>query len=300
MKVAVCGQKDIAIKCTRILREKNAEVVFVSPNSSDTGIDSWQPSFRKWAESEGLCIIDSNPEAMKKAIKKNNIELLFSIYYDKIIKKELMDMLPLGIINTHLSLLPRYRGIAPITFAILNGEDNHGVSLHYIDEGIDRGDIIAQCNFDIRDLNANEAFLLATAKCVELFSENIDFILKGDNKRIKQDNSKALYYSNSSIDWSNGHIVKNNRVFFNKDTRSIYNWIRAFIFPPLQYPIVTFHGFDYEIHKAEPIYEFNNFEKPGKIIDIKENNKNFTIAIIATHDSYIRLILKRINSGVDE
>lgn len=300
MKVAVCGQKDIAIRCTKILREKNVEIVFVTPNSSDTGIDSWQPSFRKWAETVGLSIVDSKPEELQKAVNENNIELLFSIYYDKILKRELIDMLPLGIVNTHLSLLPRYRGIAPITFAILNGEDKHGVSLHYIDEGIDRGDIIAQTNFDIRDLNANEAFLLATAKCVELFSENIDSILKGENKRIKQDNSNALYYSNTSIDWLKGHIVKNNSVFFNKDTRSIYNWIRAFIFPPLQYPLVTLDGIEYEIHRAEPVYEFNIFEKPGKIIEIKENNENFTIALIATHDCYIRLILWRINSAADE
>ncbi|NOS86137.1 MAG: hypothetical protein HOP31_13420 [Ignavibacteria bacterium] len=292
-RVAVCGQKEIAIGCTSILLEKNAEVVFVAPNSSDTGTDTLQPSFRKWAEGRKLRITGSDHSTLKKEIKEQNIDLLFSVYYDKILKKDLITSLPKGIVNIHLSELPRYRGIAPVTFAIMNGEEEHGVSLHYIDEGVDRGDVIAQRKINIKDLNANEAFNLATKECIELFKDSIDDILKGTNKRTRQDNSKALYYSYKSIDWSSIHIIENNNLFFNRDTRSVYNWLRAFIFPPLQYPLLRLENIAYEIHRSEPVYEHNNFEKPGTVIRIETLDGEFIGAVIATHDGYIRLKMKK-------
>lgn len=292
-RVAVCGQKELAIECTSILLEKNAEVVFVAPNSSDTGVDTWQLSFRKWAAGRNLRITGADPIALGSEITEHNIDLLFSIYYDKILKKDLISALPYGIVNIHLSALPKYRGIAPVTFAIINGEEEHGVSLHYIDEGVDRGDVIAQRKINIKDLNANEAFELATKECIELFRDSIDDILKGTNKRTVQDNSKALYYSYKSIDWSKVHIIENNSVFFNKDTRSIYNWLRAFIFPPLQYPLIRLNDIAYEVHRAEPDYRSNNFEKPGAVLEIEEPDAEHTEALIATHDSYIRLRMKK-------
>jgi methionyl-tRNA formyltransferase len=292
-RVAVCGQKKIAIGCTSILLEKNAEVVFVAPNSSDTGTDTWQPSFRKWAEGRKLRITGSDHSTLKKEIKEQNIDLLFSVYYDKILKKDLITSLPKGIVNIHLSELPRYRGIAPVTFAIMNGEEEHGVSLHYIDEGVDRGDVISQRKINIKDLNANDAFDLATKECIELFRNSIDNILNGTNSRTRQDNSKALYYSYKTIDWSKVHIIENNSVFFNKDTRSIYNWLRAFIFPPLQYPLIRLKDIAYEVHRAEPDYRSNNFEKPGAVLKIDELDGKFTDAVIATHDGYILLKMRK-------
>lgn len=290
-KVAVCGQKQLAIKCTELLLQKDVEVCFVVPNNSDTGIDTWQPSFRKWAESQKLNIIASDPQGLINAISLNSIDLIFSIYYDRIFTKKIIDSLPHGIVNIHLAPLPKYRGVAPVTMAILNGETRHGVTLHYINEGIDTGDIISQKYFSIKDINANEAFALAVDSSVELFNETIGSILNGTNDRIVQDNSEALYFSMATIDWSSSHIIKNNRKFFNKDTRSLYNWFRAFIFPPLQFPVITLRNNTFDVTGVTPVYRSNSNEKTGTLVEFSETTAQ-TTALISTHDSYIQLHLK--------
>lgn len=304
-RVAVCGQKNIAIECTKILLTKNIEVVFVTPNISDKGIDSWQLSFRKWANTNNIRIVEADHENLKKNILESKIDLLFSIYYDKILKKDLLNLLPHGVVNTHLSALPRYRGIAPVTFALINGETAHGVSLHYIDEGIDRGDVISQKFFNIENMNANEAFLKATDECIKLFEESVDSILDGTNNRIKQDNSKALYYSNKTINWSTDHKIIDNALFFNKDTRSLFNWFRGFIFPPMQNPQITIENVEYEILSVKPIYENNSFEKPGTVIYISSAQDQFSDnqlkeVKLSTHDSYIVLKLRQIAATSNE
>lgn len=291
--IAVCGQRELAIKCTEILLSKKPNLAFVVPNASDSGKDTWQPSFKKWAISKNLNIVEPIIELMNKAIQEKNIDMIFSIYFDKIYKKDTLKLLPYGIINTHFSPLPEYRGVAPITMAILSGEENHGVSLHYVDEGIDRGDIISRRHFEIKDLNANEVFDKAIENCILLFREQIDLILCGKHKRIKQDNTKASYYPMKTIDWSKDNTIENNRKFFNKDTRSLYNWFRAFIFPPQQYPVLNIDNISYEVLKAEPIYQANLFEKPGTVKELNNNGTDTDSAVISTHDGYIKLNVKK-------
>ncbi len=294
MRIAVCGQKEIAIKCTETLLENNVNIEFIAPNTSDTGEDTWQPSFKKWGKINNIKVINSDFHNLMNFINSCKIDLMFSIYYDKILKKELINSIPLGIINTHLSPLPKYRGIAPVTFAILNGEKKHGVSLHYVDEGVDRGDVIAQKFFNIDKLKANEAFELSTQKCIELFNENIADILKNKHKRFKQDNSQATYFSINSINWSKDTIIYDIKKFFKKDTNSLYNWFRAFIFPPLQYPKILINNEMYEVIDISPNFEFNKFERPGTIIFIKNINPVLIQASITTHDSYMNLKIRKL------
>lgn len=292
--IAICGQRELAIKCTEILLTKHIKPAFVVPNSSDTGKDTWQPSFRKWAISKDLDIVEPETGSINNAIKEKNIELIFSIYFDKIYMEETIGLIPHGIINFHFSPLPKYRGIAPMAMAILHGEENHGVSLHYVNKGIDRGDIIAQRHFEIKDLNANEVFGKAIENCIILFKEQLELILSGKHKKIKQDNSQASYYPNKTINWSKDTIIENNRKFFNKDTRSIYNWFRAFIFPPQQYPELKLENNNYLVLKAEPIYDANLFEIPGTIKELSFESTNAGFAVISTHDGYVKLkIIKK-------
>lgn len=294
MKAALCGQKEIAIKSTELLLKKGIDVAFVVPNQSDTGADTWQPSFKKWALEKKLNIVESKPGSLAEALKEHKADILFSIYYDRIFRKKIIEMVPGGIINMHLAPLPRYRGVAPVTMAILNGETEHGVTLHYVNEGIDTGDIISQKHFSIAGMNANLAFAEAMENCAALFAESLDNILSGSIKRIKQDNSKALYFPRHTIDWTKSHIVEDNSKFFNKDTRSLYNWFRAFIFPPMQYPVITIRNKIYEVTAAEPVYTHNKHEKTGTIMEFNAGETGFT-ALVSTHDSYIKLELREKN-----
>ena len=88
-------------------------------------------------------------EKIIEKIKEINPDLIIVVAYGKILPKEIIDIPKYGIINVHSSLLPKYRGASPIHSAILNGDTKSGVSIMYIEEGLDSGDVILQESCDI-------------------------------------------------------------------------------------------------------------------------------------------------------
>lgn len=284
--VAIIGKNTSAVKCAEaLLNNKNANIVLVSPNNSDDGEDTWQLSLKKFAERNNLHTKSfkkiKSPDSIEY-LKSLNLDFIFSIQYDQIINQSVIDTAKHGAINLHFSPLPRYRGVSPIALAMMNGESTYGVTLHYMDPGVDTGDIIAQKMFDISQLNnARELYDMSTENSIELFKENIDSILNLKNNRILQDNTKALYYSMGTLNF------KDNKIKWNKDTRSLVNWIKSFIFPPFQYPKFTLDDAEYKVIFASPDYRKNKFEKPGTLILRDGNNFKFS-----THDCYINITAK--------
>ncbi|HUI30628.1 MAG TPA: formyltransferase family protein [Candidatus Acidoferrales bacterium] len=286
LRVAVLGKNDIAIEATKILTgNQNCEMVFVSPNNSDPGEDGWQRSFKKFAIEQKIPTATFPKIKSKDSIEsliKSRIDLLFSFQYDQIINQEVIDTAKFGAINLHFAPLPKYRGVSPIAMAMLNGENEFGVTLHYMDPGVDTGDIIAQKIFDMSFVkSARELYDLCVGKSVELLRENVDDILRLKNSRVPQDNSRASYYPAGLIDF------KKNVVSWNRDTRSLYNWIRAFIFPPFQYPVFQSDGTTFEVLESSPDYRKNKYEKPGTVVFKKGNFYK-----VATHDSYLDVFVR--------
>ena len=222
---------------------------------------------------------------LRKEISCNKIyedDFIFSFQYDQIINQEVIDVPKYGAINLHFSPLPKYRGVSPIAWALINNEKTYGVTLHYMDPGIDTGDIISQELFEIESIkNARELY----DKCEELgtilFKKSLKKLLNGNFKRVAQDNSEGIYYSKNSIDFNKSEIE------FNKSTFMLYNWIRAFIFPPFQFPKFQYNGKWVEVCAVKPIYNKNKFEKPGSLI-----NNNSGKFLFSTQDCYIELITK--------
>ena len=133
-------------------------------------------------------------EAFLSVLKEVNPELIVVVAYGKILPKDVLDYPVYGCINLHVSLLPKYRGAAPMQRAIIDGEGETGVTVMYMNEGLDTGDIIsvekfpigAEDNFeDIHDRSA-----LVGGK---LLSETIVKMEKGESTRIPQDDSLATY-----------------------------------------------------------------------------------------------------------
>lgn len=285
-RIALFGKNNAAVDALKILLKKNVDIILIVPNNSDDGFDNWQYSLLKFVKERGLNYKQfqkiNNPETLDY-LRKLNLDFIFSIQYDKIIGRNIIDLTKYGAINLHFAPLPKYRGVAPIAHALINGEKTFGVTLHYMDPGVDTGDLIKKKIFNIENINsARELYDLASEKATELFSETIDEILELKNSRIPQDNSEALYYPKGSIDFNQ------KKINFNKDTRSLFNWIRAFIFPPFQYPIFEYENITYEVVYASPDYRKNNFEKPGTLI-LKDNN----LFKFSTHDAYINLLVKK-------
>ncbi|MEW5800011.1 MAG: formyltransferase family protein [Bacteroidota bacterium] len=284
-RIALIGKNTVAVNALEILSKKEVDIVLVSPNNSDPGEDGWQRSLLKHAKQSNLNILQF--PKIKHADSVNyltslQLDFIFSIQYDQIINQPVIETAKYGAINLHFAPLPRYRGVSPIGLALLNGESEFGVTLHYMDPGVDTGDIISQKLFRIDAVkNARELYDNVVFYATELFKDSIDDILNLQNVRIPQDNTKALYYSNGSIDF------KENIINFNKDTRSLVNWIKAYIFPPFQYPKFKLSNKSYEVIAVNADFRKNKFEKPGTLIYSEDTYFKF-----ATHDSYINLIVK--------
>lgn len=287
MRVALLGKNIIGIEIIKILQSNSlCDIDFITPNNDDTGQDGWQLSLLRYAEENKLPVKrfeKINSSSSVEFLVSRQLDFIFSVQYDQIINQRVIDATKYGAINLHFAPLPKYRGISPIAFAMMNGEKEFGVSLHYMDPGVDTGDIIAQKIFPITHLsNARELYDLSVKNGIELFKEAINQILSLVNPRIPQDNSEALYYSRGSISF------KENKINWNRDTRSLYHWIKAFIFPPFQYPVFEYMNIMYEVVGVSPDFRKNGFEKPGTLVFKSNNYYKF-----ATHDCYINVITKK-------
>lgn len=152
--------------------------------------------------------------------KKNNIPILkhddiinldpdigFSIRYGEIISKKIINQFNYGIINTHGGLLPEYRGTYAETHALINNEKEFGVTLHFIDEGIDTGDIIDIKKIKIQDYHTGlDLYLKGEELCYSILEENIMDILncnvihKSQEKIIRKNNIETKTYMLSEIE----------------------------------------------------------------------------------------------------
>ena len=121
-------------------------------------------------------------------------ELIVVVAYGKILPSEVINYPKYGCINLHVSLLPKYRGAAPMQRAIMEGERETGVTVMYMDEGLDTGDIVTVEKFPICPTDDFEAIHDRSAEVgAKLLSETIDLIELGKAERIKQDDSLATY-----------------------------------------------------------------------------------------------------------
>jgi len=273
-RIIVLGNNTIAVECLKhLLTQNTVDVVAVGPDSSDSGKDGWQKSLRKAAQESNLNTFNKLNFADRDFLEKVTPlkpDFIFSFQCRRILTKDLIDIPKYGVINLHFAMLPKYGGCYPISWALLNGEKTAGVTLHYIDEGIDTGDIIAQEPVDIGD---NETARELFDKCMdfglELFKKELQNILELKNRRIPQDNEKALYYPKNSLNF------KENKVDWNRNHIELYNWIRAFIFPPFQYPYFKINNEKIEIVS---VYAVNNIDvrKIGEVG--KVDQKGITVS----------------------
>ncbi len=171
-------------------------------------------------------------------------DLIVTCAYGKILNKEILDYPKYGCLNIHASILPKYRGSSPMQYAILNGDKKTGVTLMYMDEGMDTGDIIDILECDINDddnlENIHDKLSLLGAKILE---NNLDNIINNKIKRIKQNNDLATYAPKIEREMED--------LSFNDNVIHVYNKIRAFSPYPLTKTII----FNEEVKIVKAHYE---------------------------------------------
>ncbi|KOP64039.1 methionyl-tRNA formyltransferase [Bacillus sp. FJAT-18019] len=162
-----------------------------------------------------------SPEAVTE-LAEYKPDLIITAAYGQILPKSVLDMPALGCLNVHGSLLPAYRGGAPIQRSIINGESVTGITLMYMAEGLDTGDMIAQAEVPIQDDDtAGTMFEKLSTVGAELLLRELPRLLQGKVEAEPQEESKATYAPNltrddEKIDWS-------------RTSREIYNQIRGLV-----------------------------------------------------------------------
>ncbi|MDD2238269.1 MAG: methionyl-tRNA formyltransferase [Bacilli bacterium] len=190
-------------------------------------------------------------------------DIIITCAYGQIIPKELIELPHLGCINIHASLLPKYRGGAPIHHAILNDEKETGITIMYMDEGMDSGDIISKQSIRIEETDnletlSNKLSLLGK----EMIIKELPLIINHKNNREKQNLNEVTY----------APIIKreHERIDFNKTAKQVFDLVRALSPEPLAYFIID--NIDYKV------VECNIVESKGKIGTITNVDKDsFTI-----------------------
>ena len=133
-------------------------------------------------------------EAFLAILEEHNPDLIAVVAYGKILPKSVLDFPKYGCLNLHVSLLPKYRGAAPMQRAIMEGERETGVTVMYMDEGLDTGDMLAVERFAIGPLDDFEAIHDRSAEIGgALLSETVSRVFRGEARRIPQDHSLATY-----------------------------------------------------------------------------------------------------------
>ncbi len=128
-------------------------------------------------------------------IKKYNPDLLLSILGNEIFKKDIINLAPLGCINLHTSLLPKYRGLMPTFWVLKNNEKYTGVSVFYVDEGIDSGPIIVQKKIMITEKNQKKLIQISKKIGMDAICEALILIFNNKVRLIKNNNEKKSYFS---------------------------------------------------------------------------------------------------------
>ena len=143
MRVLILGKGELAIKiCEWFSKSSDYELCSVVPVIPEP---VWTESLSLWAKQNNIPLVESGHY---KDLDLEEIDLAMSVFYDKIIKSNFIDKCK-RIINLHNSPLPKYRGISPINWALKDGCNEHGVTIHEITAGVDNGSIISQIKYSI-------------------------------------------------------------------------------------------------------------------------------------------------------
>ena len=215
LKIVFMGTPDFAEECLKELVEEKYDVKAVVTNPDKPkgrGMQMIASPVKQYAVQKGITIYQ--PEKVRKNIefieklKEIKPDVICVVAYGKILPKEILEIPTLGCINVHASLLPKYRGAAPIQWAIINGEKVTGVTTMYMDIGMDTGDIILKKETEIgEDETTGELWNRLAKEGAKLLVETLRKIEQGTATRTKQGEdftlAPMLEKQMSQIDWEN-------------------------------------------------------------------------------------------------
>lgn len=267
-RVVFMGTPDFSVPVLEKLIENTNVVLVVTKKDAYVG--------RKKVLTESpvaMCAHEHNIEVYKPNKLKEDYEyilnkkpdIIITCAYGSIVPKVVLDYPSYGCINVHASLLPKYRGASPIVASILNGEKETGITIMYMDEGIDTGNIIMSRSIEIEDNDnslslSNKLSLLGA----NLLIDTLPKIFEGENFDIPQDNEEATYVG--MLKREDEHID------FNNSVENIKNQVRAF--SPEPYAFINIDDTEYKISEVE--IKKCDVSKIGIIVEVNKDSFGIT------------------------
>jgi methionyl-tRNA formyltransferase len=226
-RIAVFAYSDTGHACLRFLLERGEDVALVVTHADDPKEKRWFPSVAELARSRGIepvTLDDPRDPAALARIEAVKPDLLLSFYYRGILPDRLLRLPRLGSFNVHGSLLPKYRGRAPVNWAIVNGEEVTGSTLHAMTAKPDAGEIVDQEPVPIGpDDTAIEVQGRVTAAAVTLLERRLDELKAGSAPRRAQDEAAATTFPRRRPE--DGHIE------WTRTAQEVHNLVRAVTHP---------------------------------------------------------------------
>ena len=264
LKVIFMGTPDFCVPILKALSEKCNVIAVVTQPDKEVGRKkeiSYSP-IKKTAIGLGIKVLQ--PVKIKEEYKEIidlDPDIIITCAYGQIVPEVILNYPKYGCINVHASLLPKLRGGAPIHKAIIYGYDVTGITIMYMDKGMDTGDMISKKEVKIEDNDTAETLHDKLQKIsVTLLLETLPKIISGTNKREKQDDNRATYAYNISR--------QEEHVDFNKTSKEVFNQIRGLNSWPGAYAVLDDISIKLWLSK---ISENHYDAKPGTIVNLDKN-----------------------------
>ncbi len=268
MRVIFMGTPDFAVGTLEAIMEAGHEVVLVvtQPDKPKGRSGALQfPPVKECAVAHNIEVFQPRrirEEENVEFLRKYNPDIIVVAAFGQILPKSILDMAEYGCINVHASLLPKYRGAAPIQWSIINGDEFTGVTIQRMDVGVDTGDVIAKCQIRItEDETGGGLFDKLAVVGAQLCVETMASIEAGTAEYIPQDHEQATHVSMISkefgdIDWHRPAVEIERLI------RGLNPWPSAY---------TTLDGKTFKIWKAKVVSNANDHQ-PGCIVNVTKDS----------------------------
>ncbi|HCJ2904514.1 TPA: methionyl-tRNA formyltransferase [Clostridioides difficile] len=267
MKIVFMGTPDIAVPCLQKIIDEKYEIlgVVTQPDKpKGRGKKLGISSVKELAIENNIPVyqpVKARDKEFIDKIKSLNPDVIVVVAFGQILPKEILEIPKLGCINVHVSLLPKYRGAAPINWVIINGEEKTGVTTMYMDEGLDTGDMILKTEVNLdENITAGELHDKMMNIGAETLKETLRLIEEGNAPREVQNHEEFSYapIMNKSL----GNID------FSKSAREIHNLVRGVNPWPSAY--TTYNDVIMKVWKTKVLDE-KSTKDVGTIIDVSKD-----------------------------
>lgn len=259
-----------------INEEKNFEIKFITPR-----FDTTDETLKNFADAYNIPYLKAkniNSDEFLSLIEKYECDILVSMSFNQIFKPAILDKYK--VINCHAGKLPFYRGRNILNWVLINDEKEFGITVHYVDEGIDTGDIILQKTYPINDEDDYKSLLLkAHTECAKLLYEALTKFINNDIIPIKQNtiHPVGMYcgvrqFGDEVINWD-------------QTSRELFNFIRA-VCKPAPMARTTLYDKPFYINKSEIIQNAPYYKGISGQILYKDADKSL---IVKTKDSILKI-----------